>query len=47
MNAATKLSSIFGPSKRYEESLIGEVARVMEYKTAYDLYRNDIEYAVT
>jgi transcriptional regulator GlxA family with amidase domain len=31
----------------YEESLIGEVARVMEYKTAYDLYRNDIEYAVT
>jgi hypothetical protein len=28
-----------------DETLIGEVARVMEYKTAYDLYRNDVEYA--
>jgi transcriptional regulator GlxA family with amidase domain len=31
----------------YEESLIGEVARVMEYKVAYDLYRDDIDYPTT
>jgi transcriptional regulator GlxA family with amidase domain len=29
----------------YDETFIGEVARVMEYKTAYELYRDDIEYA--
>ena len=29
----------------YDETFIGEVARVMEYKAAYDLYRDDIEYA--
>lgn len=29
----------------FDESLIGEVARVMEYKAGYDLYRDDIEYA--
>ena len=28
----------------YDETFIGEVARVMEYKAAYDLYRDDIEY---
>ena len=28
----------------YDETFIGEVARVMEYKSAYDLYRDDIEY---
>ena len=29
----------------YDETLIGEVARVMEYKAAYDLYKGDVEYA--
>ena len=29
----------------YDETFIGEVARVMEYKAAYELYRDDIEYA--
>jgi transcriptional regulator GlxA family with amidase domain len=29
----------------YEEELIREVARVMEYEAAYDLYRDDIETA--
>jgi transcriptional regulator GlxA family with amidase domain len=28
----------------YDETFIGEVARVMEYKAAYELYRDDIEY---
>ncbi len=28
----------------YDKSFIGEVARVMEYKAAYELYRDDIEY---
>ncbi|MBC6971520.1 DJ-1/PfpI family protein [Bacillus sp. Xin] len=28
----------------YDETFISEVARVMEYKAAYDNYRNDIEY---
>jgi len=28
----------------YDEEFIGEVARVMEYRRAYDLYRDDIEY---
>jgi transcriptional regulator GlxA family with amidase domain len=27
----------------YDEAFIDDVARVMEYKAAYDLYRNDIE----
>lgn len=31
----------------YEESFINEVARVMEYKAAYDIYRNDREEAST
>jgi transcriptional regulator GlxA family with amidase domain len=29
----------------YDEQFIGEVARVMEYHRAYDLYRGDVEYA--
>lgn len=29
----------------YEESVITDVARVMEYQRAYDTYRDDIEYA--
>ena len=29
----------------YDESFISEVARVMEYASAYSLYRDDIEYA--
>jgi transcriptional regulator GlxA family with amidase domain len=29
----------------YDETFIAEVARVMEYGAAYELYRNDIEYA--
>ena len=29
----------------YEEDLIAEVARVMEYSAAWDAYRDDIEYA--
>jgi transcriptional regulator GlxA family with amidase domain len=29
----------------HDEALIGEVARVMEYKAAYETYRDDIEYA--
>ncbi len=28
----------------YDETFISEVSRVMEYKAAYDNYRNDIEY---
>ena len=28
----------------YDETFISEVARVMEYKAAYDLYRDDILY---
>ena len=28
----------------YDETFIGEVARVMEYKAAYDVYRDDIAY---
>jgi transcriptional regulator GlxA family with amidase domain len=31
----------------YDESFISEVARVMEYSAAYDLYRSDVESAVT
>ncbi len=27
----------------YDEAFIDDVARVMEYKAAYDVYRNDIE----
>jgi hypothetical protein len=30
----------------YDATLIGEVARVMEYAAAYDLYKDDVEYAV-
>lgn len=29
----------------YDEQFIDEVARVMEYRRAYDLYRDDIEYS--
>ena len=29
----------------YDESFISEVARVMEYSQAYDLYRHDLEFA--
>jgi transcriptional regulator GlxA family with amidase domain len=29
----------------YDETFISEVARVMEYKAAYDVYKDDIEYA--
>jgi transcriptional regulator GlxA family with amidase domain len=29
----------------YDEAFISEVARIMEYGAAYELYRNDIEYA--
>jgi transcriptional regulator GlxA family with amidase domain len=29
----------------YDDAFIAEVARVMEYKAAYDAYREDIEYA--
>ena len=28
----------------YDEKFISEVARIMEYKAAYDAYRDDIEY---
>jgi transcriptional regulator GlxA family with amidase domain len=28
----------------YDEAFIGDVARVMEYQRAYELYRHDIEY---
>jgi len=28
----------------FDEALMGDVARVMEYKAAYDLYRDDVEY---
>ena len=28
----------------YDENFISEVARIMEYKAAYELYRDDIEY---
>jgi transcriptional regulator GlxA family with amidase domain len=28
----------------FDEALIGDVARVMEYEAAYDLYRDDVEY---
>jgi hypothetical protein len=27
----------------FDEALIGDVARVMESKAAYDLYRDDVE----
>jgi transcriptional regulator GlxA family with amidase domain len=30
----------------WDEALIAEVARVMEYSAAYDLYRADVETAV-
>jgi transcriptional regulator GlxA family with amidase domain len=30
----------------WDEPLIAEVARVMEYSAAYDLYREDVETAV-
>jgi transcriptional regulator GlxA family with amidase domain len=29
----------------YDESLIADIARVMEYQAAYELYRDDIEYS--
>jgi hypothetical protein len=29
----------------YEEDLLAEIAQVMEYRGAYDLYRSDIELA--
>ena len=29
----------------YDEDFISEVARIMEYAAAYDVYRNDVEYA--
>jgi transcriptional regulator GlxA family with amidase domain len=29
----------------YDETFISEVARIMEYKAAYNAYRDDIEYA--
>jgi transcriptional regulator GlxA family with amidase domain len=29
----------------YDEALIGEVARVMEYRAAYELYKDDVDYA--
>lgn len=29
----------------FDEALIGDVARVMEYKAAYHLYKDDVEYA--
>jgi len=29
----------------YDETLIADVARVMEYADAYDLYKDDVEYA--
>jgi transcriptional regulator GlxA family with amidase domain len=29
----------------YDETFLSEVARVMEYRAAYDIYRDDIEYA--
>ena len=29
----------------YDENFISEVARVMEYSKAYDLYKGDLEYA--
>jgi transcriptional regulator GlxA family with amidase domain len=29
----------------YDETFLSEVARVMEYAAAYELYRNDVEYA--
>ena len=29
----------------FDEALISEIARVMEYKAAYDVYKDDIEYA--
>jgi transcriptional regulator GlxA family with amidase domain len=29
----------------YDESFLTEVARVMEYGAAYDLYKNDVEHA--
>ncbi|HEY3595467.1 MAG TPA: DJ-1/PfpI family protein [Polyangiaceae bacterium] len=31
----------------YDEKLVAEVARVMEYSAAYELYRADIEYALS
>ena len=29
----------------YDETFVEDVARVMEYRRAYDLYRHDIEFA--
>ncbi len=29
----------------YDEGTLAEIARVMEYKAAYELYRDDVEYA--
>ena len=29
----------------YDENFISDVARIMEYQRAYELYRHDIEYA--
>jgi hypothetical protein len=29
----------------YAEDWIADIARTMEYKAAYDLYRRDVEYA--
>ena len=29
----------------YDDALIAEVARVMEYSAAWDAYRDDVEYA--
>ena len=31
----------------YDEAFVSEVARVMEYSAAYDLYRGDVESAIT
>lgn len=30
----------------YDENFISEVARVMEYSKAYEVYKGDLEYAV-
>ena len=30
----------------YDEAIVSEVARVMEYHRAYELYRSDLEVAV-
>ncbi len=31
----------------YDEALIAEVARVMEYSAAWEAYRGDVEYSVS